>query len=288
MTGAIVNNNMVPLTYELKNADIIKIITNNNSKGPSREWLSIVKTTQARNKIKSFFNRTTKEDYINQGKDLLEKELRRRKIAISDFMKPDNLEKIFKHFKLETIDDIYLNIGNNKFSAKSIVKYDNDLEQVKEEKKPLKLVIKKNDNDVIVGDTKNIETKIASCCMPVPGDEIVGYITRNSGIRIHRKECHNVELFDNRIMDASWNPNIDSKYNSEVIIHTNSNENIIVDIVQTAASLGLSIENVNLINKSNNNVYSTSILVSKVEELEKFMINISKIKHVNNVERIMK
>ena len=114
MTGAIVNNNMVPLNYELKNADIIKIITNNNSKGPSRSWLNIVKTTGARNKIKSFFNRTTKEDYINQGKDLLEKELRRKKIPVQDFLSEENLKIIYSKFKLKTIEEIYLNIGNNK------------------------------------------------------------------------------------------------------------------------------------------------------------------------------
>lgn len=287
MTGAIVNNNMVPLSYELKNADIIKIITNNNSKGPSREWLNIVKTTGARNKIKSFFNRTTKEDYINQGKDLLEKELRRRKIAISDFMKPDNLERVCKKFKLESVDDIYLNIGNNKFSTKSIVKQE-ESEAIKEEKKPSKLVIKSSDNDVVVGDTKNIETHIANCCLPVPGDEIVGYITRSSGIRIHRKECSNVEFFDDRKINASWNPNSDSKYNSEIIIHTTSKENIIVDIVQTAASMGVLIENVNLINKSNNNVYSVDVLVRNLEDLNKFIVNMGKLKYVNDVERIMR
>ena len=193
MTGAIVNNNMVPLTYELQNADIIKIITNNNSKGPSREWLNIVKTTGAKNKIKSFFNRTTKEDYIAQGKDLLEKELRRRKVPISEFMHQDNLDRIYKEFKLDSVEDIYLNIGNNKFSAKSIVRKEDN---VKEEKKPQKLEVKKSDNDIVVGQTKNIETHIANCCLPVPGDEIVGYITKSNGIRIHRKECSNVEFFD--------------------------------------------------------------------------------------------
>ena len=147
MTGAIVNNNMVPLTYELQNADIIKIITNNNSKGPSREWLNIVKTTGAKNKIRSFFNRTTKEDYITEGKDLLEKELRRRKIPINEFMHQDNLNRIYKEFKLDSVEDIYLNIGNNKFSAKSIVKKEDN---VKEEKKPQKLEIKKSDNEIVV------------------------------------------------------------------------------------------------------------------------------------------
>ena len=285
MTGAIVNNNMVPLTYELKNADIIKIITSNNSKGPSREWLNIVKTTGAKNKIKSFFNRTTKEDYINAGKDLLEKELRRRKISNSEFLKEENLERIYNQFKLTSLEDIYLNIGNNKFSPKSIIKHE-DKEEVKVKKQ--KLVIKTTDNDIVVGDTKNIETHIANCCLPVPGDEIIGYITKSNGIRIHIKECSNVEFFDERKINASWNEKSDNRYNSELIIHTTSKENIIVDIVQTSASLGITIENVNLINKSNNNVYSIDVLVKNLEDLTKLMTNLNKIKYVNDVERIMR
>ena len=285
MTGAIVNNNMVPLTYELKNADIIKIITSNNSKGPSREWLNIVKTTGAKNKIKSFFNRTTKEDYINAGKDLLEKELRRKKISNTEFLKEENLERIYNQFKLTSLEDIYLNIGNNKFSPKSIIKHE-DKEEVKVKKQ--KLVIKTTDNDIVVGDTKNIETHIANCCLPVPGDEIIGYITKSNGIRIHRKECSNVEFFDERKINASWNEKSDNRYNSELIIHTTSKENIIVDIVQTSASLGITIENVNLINKSNNNVYSIDVLVKNLEDLTKLMTNLNKIKYVNDVERIMR
>lgn len=286
MTGAIVNNNMVPLAYELKNADIIKIITNNNSKGPSREWLNIVKTTGARNKIKSFFNRTTREDYITLGKDLLEKELRRRGISISSFMEKKNLDEVFSEFKLSSVDDLYLNIGNSKFSPKSIVKHGELVE--KPVKKIFKSFSKNINNDIVVGDTKNIETHIANCCLPVPGDEIVGYITKSSGIRIHRKECSNVEFFDERKINATWNDDYSNKYNSELIIHTTSDENIIVDIVQAAASLGITCENVNLINKGLNNVYSVSVLVANVSELDKFMVNLGKINYVNDVERIMR
>ena len=286
MTGAIVNNDMVPLAYELKNADIIKIITNNNSKGPSREWLNIVKTTGARNKIKSFFNRTTREDYITLGKDLLEKELRRRGISISSFMEKKNLDEVFSEFKLSSVDDLYLNIGNSKFSPKSIVKHGELVE--KPVKKIFKSFSKNINNDIVVGDTKNIETHIANCCLPVPGDEIVGYITKSSGIRIHRKECSNVEFFDERKINATWNDDYSNKYNSELIIHTTSDENIIVDIVQAAASLGITCENVNLINKGLNNVYSVSVLVTNVSELDKFMVNLGKINYVNDVERIMR
>ena len=155
-------------------------------------------------------------------------------------------------------------------------------------KKIFKSFSKNTNNDIVVGDTKNIETHIANCCLPVPGDEIVGYITKSSGIRIHRKECSNVEFFDERKINATWNDDYNNKYNSELIIHTTSDENIIVDIVQAAASLGITCENVNLINKGLNNVYSVSVLVTNVSELDKFMVNLGKINYVNDVERIMR
>ena len=286
LTGAIVNNSMVPLSYELKNTDVIKVITNNNSKGPSREWLNIAKTTSARNKIKNFFNRNTKEDYIVQGKDLLEKELRRKKIPISEFQSDENLKKVFEKFKLESLEDLYLNIGNNKFSAKSIVKQES--EEDKEVEKEVKPIVRVGDSDILVGDTKNIEVHIANCCLPLPGDDIIGYITKSSGIRIHRKDCSNIELFEDRIVDARWNTVINNKYSSELIIHSTSKENIIFDIVQAAAAMSIIVENVNLIYKSNNNVYSVDVLVKDLETLEKFMINLNKLKYVSDVERIMK
>ena len=284
MTGAIVNNSMVNLSYELKNGDIIKIITNNNSKGPSREWLSICKTTGARNKIKGFFNRTSKDDYIEQGKDLLEKELRRRKIPINSFMDKENLDKIFKNFKLESIEDIYLNIGNNKYSAKQIVKKEKEKEVVVKKK----AVIKSSDSDILVGDNENIETHIANCCLPVPGDEIVGYITKANGISIHRKDCSNIEVFDDRILEASWNKTISSKYKSEIIIHTNVKESIILLIAQIASQLDINIENINLISKGDANVYSVTMQVQNLEVLNKCINNLSNAREISDVERIIK
>ena len=284
MTGAIVNNSMVNLSYELKNGDIIKIITNNNSKGPSREWLGICKTTGARNKIKGFFNRTSKDDYIEQGKDLLEKELRRRKIPINSFMDKENLDKIFKNFKLESIEDIYLNIGNNKYSAKQIVKTEKEKEVVVKKK----AVIKSSDSDILVGDNENIETHIANCCLPVPGDEIVGYITKANGISIHRKDCNNIEFFDDRILEASWNKIISSKYKSEIIIHTNVKESIILLIAQIASQLDINIENINLISKGDANVYSVTMQVQNLEVLNKCINNLSNAREISDVERIIK
>ena len=285
MTGAIVNNNMVNLSYELQNGDIVKVLTNNNSKGPSREWLNIAKTTQAKSKIKAFFNKTTKEDYIESGKNLLEKELRRKKISSVEFLKPDNIKEILKNLKLDTIEDLYLNIGNNKFSVKSIVK--NKDEESQEQKKEVKLKILDTDNDIIVGNTKNIQTHIANCCLPIPGDDIIGFITKGSGISIHRKNCLNVNDMDDRVINANWNTKIKNKYYSDIVIYTNTKDNKIVDIVQASASMNIQIESINLLNKSDKNIYSLEIIISSTDEMDKYLKELRKIQNVVEVERIM-
>lgn len=285
MTGAIVNNNMVNLSYELQNGDIVKILTNNNSKGPSREWLNIAKTTQAKSKIKAFFNKTTKEDYIESGKSLLEKELRRKKISSVEFLKPDNIKEILKNLKLDTIEDLYLNIGNNKFSVKSVVK--NKDEESNEQKKEIKVKVLDTDNDIIVGNTKNIQTHIANCCLPIPGDDIIGFITKGSGISIHRKNCLNINDMDDRVISANWNTKIKNKYYSDIVIYTNTKDNKIVDIVQTSASMNIQIESINLLNKSDKNIYSLEVVISSLDEMNKYLKELRKIQNVVEVERIM-
>lgn len=285
MTGAIVNNNMVNLSYELQNGDIVKILTNNNSKGPSREWLNIVKTTQAKSKIKAFFNKTTREDYIESGKNLLEKELRRKKISSTEFLKPDNIKEVLKSFKLDTIEDLYLNIGNNKFSVKTVVKNKN--EESNDQKKEVKLKVLDTDNDIVVGNTKNIQTHIANCCLPIPGDDIIGFITKGSGISIHRKNCLNINDMDDRVISASWNTKIKNKYYSDIVIYTNTKDNKIVDIVQTSASMNIQIESINLLNKSDKNIYSLEVIISSSDEMDKYLKELRKIQNVVEVERIM-
>lgn len=286
MTGAIVNDVMVPLSYELKSGDIVKIITNKNSLGPSREWINIAKTTQAKNKIKNFFNKTSKEDYIISGKDLLEKELRRRKISVNDFYKSDNLDVIFKEFKVDDLDDLYLNIGNNKFSAKSVVKHDKDYDEVKKIVQNTS-INKINENDVIVGDTKNIKTHVANCCMPIPGDEIIGYITKGSGISIHRRACQNIDHEDDRIIDVKWNDTTKNKYGSLLAIYTNSKDNIVLEIVQTASNINIHLDSINIINKGENCIYSVEAIVYNLDDLNKLIRAFEKLNKVIEVERVL-
>ncbi len=244
MTGALVNGNIVPLNYELKTGDIVKIITNKASSGPSREWLKIVKTTQAKNKIKSFFLKNSKEDYINSGKDLLEKELRRKKKSITEFMKQENIDVLLKEFKVATLEDFYFQLGSNKISVKALFKEDKQ-EPVKEIKKAKNNL---SDQDILVGDFKDIKTHIANCCLPLPGDEIVGFITKNNGISIHRKICENISSTEERVIPVFWNKVTKNKYESDLVVYTNSRDNIILDMIETASNLGVSVESFNILN----------------------------------------
>ena len=282
-SGAIVNDCIVPLSYKLNNSDIVKITTNKNQVGPSREWLNIVKTTQAKNKIKSFFNKTSKEEQIAYGKESLEKELRRQKISITEFLSKENIEQKLKELKLETLDDLYLNIGNGKYSSKYVIKSE-DIEEKVIPVPTIKVLSKTNENDIIVGEQDSIKTHIANCCLPIPGDNIVGYITKTNGISIHRRRCPNVKEED-RIINASFISNIKNKYYSKIIIESNTSTNLITDIVQTCSNASVFVENISVISKSNNLVYSTLVSIKDKEELESLINSLSHIKHITSVYR---
>jgi len=288
MTGAIVNNNIVPLNYQLQNSDIIKIITNKNSSGPSREWLNIAKSTQAKGKIKAFFNRTNKEDYINKGKDALEKALRRNKISIGEFNQSEDLKEILDNLNLDDIEELYLNIGNNKYSPMTII---NSFRKEEPKEEVVKQEIKlrpKSENDIIVGNFGNVQTRIANCCNPVPGDEIIGYITKASGISIHRKSCPHIEEDEERIIDASWNSETKNRYYSELVVYAQFDSNIMIDIIQIANNNGIVVENINTINKSDDLTYLVSIYTPSREKTELYIKDLSKNRKITNVERVYK
>ena len=175
--GAIVNNNMVPLNHKLKDNDIVKIITNKNSPGPSQEWLNIVVSTQAKSKIRAFFTKNERERYIERGKDSLEKEMRKQKLVFSEFLSDENIEKITKELKLADLDELYLSIGNNKYSSSYIISLIIKKEQPIVSEKP-KQQIKSLDNNVIVEGIDKVKVNLSNCCNPIQGDDIIGYITK--------------------------------------------------------------------------------------------------------------
>lgn len=288
MVGAIVNNSIVPLDYKLKNNDIVKINTSKNSKGPSQEWLNIVKSTQTKNKIRAFFSKNEKEIYIDRGKDSLEKELRKKKISFSEFLTPENTEKIFKELKIDSIDDLYLEIGNGKHNSTTVI---NIIYKKEEEPKPVKKpIIKQTDSnsDVVVAGIDKVKVNLANCCNPIPGDEIIGYITKGNGISVHRKECHNLEYLDNRTVSVSWSDNTKDKYETSILIHTKNESNNLIEVIQKLGMFDIHIERFITLRQKDEMIYEVDLFVKSLEYLNKVFREIEKLSYITKIERLMR
>ena len=285
--GAIVNGSIVPLDYELKSNDIIKINTN-KSAHPSKEWLNIVKTTGARNKIKSYFSKSEKEVLIERGKEYLEKELRKRKIAISDFYLEDNLKTVYKNLKIDNLDDLYYDIGSNKHTPNNVINI-NFGEKEEEKPKLLKNIVKINDNasDIIVDGIDKIKVSIASCCKPVHGDDIVGYITRGNGITIHRSNCHNLASMDDRCIKVSWDDKPSNKYYSDLLIRTNTLDNKLADIIQSTSKISVNITSIKTISRDEYATYEMEVAVNDINHLTKLLLDLKNLPYITSVERLI-
>lgn len=288
MVGALVNNNIVSLDYELQNNDIVKINTLKSSKGPSKEWLNIAKCTQTKNKIKAFFTKSEKEVYIERGKDLLEKELRKRKIVFTDFLSSENINKIFDNTKVADVEELYLDIGNGKYSPNSIINIIYKKEDLDKPKKIINKVLDNNNTDIIVEGIDKIKVNIAQCCNPIPGDEIIGYITKGNGISIHRSCCHNLDLLDNRNVSVVWNEETHNRYETTILINIKSDENKLVEILQKISLFDVYVQKVLTINNDTNISYELDLLVKNLDYLNKIFLDLNKLSYVSSVERIMK
>ncbi len=286
--GAIVNNNIVPLDYKLKDNDIVKINTNKSST-PSQEWLNFVKTSQAKNKIKAFFNKTTKEDNYNKGEDLLNKELRKRKLSNAVFM--ENIDKILDELKCADINELYINIGNNKYTPIQVVNIITDDNITKEEiilnkTKDKEVILPNIKNDIKVEGIDDIKVNIASCCKPIKGDRIVGYITKGNGITVHRMVCPNVSELNERLIEVKWN-DTNKKYPTSLLIKSLDN-NILMNIVAKTSNTDITIESIKSLSSGNDYIYQITVLVENKERLTKYMNDLNMIPNVLSVERLIK
>jgi len=288
MVGAIVNDQIVPLDYELQDNDIVKINTN-KSATPSREWLNIAKATTTKNKIKSYFTKNEKDIYIDKGKYLLEKSLKKRKITLSDFYKEENLKNIYKEFKdIDNLDDLYLNIGNEKITRTSVINV--NFKEPEEEKKPkvAKVSKKSLDADIIVSGIDKVKVNLAHCCSPVYGDEIIGYITKGNGITVHRINCPNLDSMEERTIEVKWNSNTNKKYMSYLFVYSNNRENHLLDFLQVLSAGGISVEEARILNKDASFIYEIIIYVTSLDQLEKIILSLNNNSYVDYVERAFK
>ena len=290
LVGAIVNENIVPLDYHLKTGDIIKVNTNKGSRGPNKDWLNFVITSQAKNKIKSFYSRLDKDESLSKGQELLQVELRKSGLSIHDSLSGENLNLILDEFNLKNLNELYFSIGTSKITSQAVVK----VLKKQEEKEDLALRIREGSsrpivskNDILVEGLDDIKVNLSGCCKPIPGDKIIGYITKGSGITVHRASCQNVGNLDDRLIQVKWNNTLNKKYFTDLIIHTNTSDNLL-DIITKASLNHITIDGISTINKSEYKVYRLTVLVEDVEKLNKFIVDLSNLSFTLKVERLLK
>ena len=288
--GALVNGKQVSLDYLLQDGDIVELRTQ-AGKSPSKGWLKFVKTESAKSRIRSYFYKKEKDKSIEVGNELIKEEIKKRKYNINELLTNDNINLLIKDLKSEDYNDVCLGVSSLKYSPALIVnklvdivypKKDNSIEKLLNNKE-----IKSNsDAKVLVSGYADILTNLASCCSPVPGDEIIGYITKGNGVSVHRKDCKMVDESNERIIDVSWNTNQLDKYTTNIKVYIDSSNDHLIDIISLATKSDINITSIN--NKGlikNEEVYELLLKVKNKENLDKFMLDLSNLNFISKVER---
>ncbi len=299
--GAIVNGKIVPLTYKLKTGDIIEIKTNKSFNGPSKSWLKVVKTSHAKHKITSILNKQRRETFIESGKDIFEKVAKDEKFSISKL--DDKLvTQFFSKYNVNNLDDFYNEIGKEKLSPKGAIntilgikdKFTDELLIESYNQKNLKNTTRvSNVLGIIVEGLDKAKIKLASCCNPVYGDVIVGYVTKSNGIVCHRMECHNTK-FDSseRLIDVFWDDEATTRqYDANLTIYSYNRPSIVGDIINTINSTSnLYIKAIKSVGKNKGSDILTSIKLTtpNVETVNKVIANLQKISDIYEIKRNIK
>lgn len=300
--GAKVNGKIVTLEHKLANGDIVEIITSANSRGPSRDWLKIVKTSQAKKKINDWFKKENREENILKGRELIEKELKKAGIPVSVLNDKKFMEPICKKFTLSTIEDLLSTVGfggvpltkafsriKDHYRKLNPVQSDSnaleDLVNISSEK------ITKSNNGIIVKGINNCLVKISHCCNPVPGDDIVGYITKGRGVSVHRADCVNIvnlnEIDAQRFIEVWWSSEQNSDYTSDLQIIANDRNGLMVDVMNVVSAAKSSIRAVNSrVTKDNLAIINITAVVTSQEQIQKLMKSLRGIESVTSVSRV--
>lgn len=309
MVGARVNGKMVPIDYTIKNGDRIEIITSQNSKGPSMDWLNVVKSTQAKNKINQWFRSELKEDNISKGKEMLDKYCKSKSITLSDLMKPEFTEKVLRKYGFRDWDSVLAAVGHGGLKEGQIVnrlqeeyKKKNKKEMTdaeilvsvsdaKENKENPK--VSKSKSGITVKGVHDVAVRFSKCCSAVPGDEIVGFITRGRGISIHRTDCVNVmslpEIERARLIDAEWEKEAvkdGETYLAEIKIYANNRTGILSDLSKITTERSIDVTGMNVrINKQGVATISMAFDIKSVEELNRLIDKMRQVESIIDIER---
>ena len=306
MVGARVNGKLVPIEYEIKNGDRIEIITSQNSQGPSRDWLKLVKSTQAKNKINQWFKKELKEDNILKGKEMLAQYARAKGFKITNYTKTQYLEAVLRKYGFRDWDSVLAAIGHGGLKEgqvfnKLVEAYDKEnkknltdeqvLEAASETQE--KLHIAKSKSGIVVKGIHDVAVRFSKCCNPIPGDEIVGFVTRGRGITIHRTDCVNVlnmsETDRTRLIEAEWqqpDTKEKEKYMAEIQVYANNRTGLLVDLSKIFTERKIDLRSINSrTSKQEKATISMSFDIGSKEELRSLIEKIRQVESVIDVER---
>lgn len=297
-----VNGAMARLDYKLRTNDVVEIITSANQAGPSRDWLNIVKTQQAKSKIRQWFKRANREENIQKGREMLEESARRQGRQLSVLMKSEYYNQVLKRLNLSSLDDLYATIGYGGISAGQVVHKLMDIDR--KETKAAEILERLKDKPgetnenkaavpgkgIIVQGDPGMVVRFAQCCAPLPGDDIIGYITRGRGVSIHRKDCTNVANLNHeigRMISVEWPTNEKLSYTAHVSVVATDRPGILIDISQLILNMNISLKTVNAKSEKNGNAsIQLAFDVTDTQQLNSVIKNIKKVKGISEVYRI--
>ncbi|MCA1056274.1 bifunctional (p)ppGpp synthetase/guanosine-3',5'-bis(diphosphate) 3'-pyrophosphohydrolase [Rossellomorea aquimaris] len=300
--GAKVNGKMVTLDYKLKTGDIVEILTSKHSYGPSQDWLKLAQTSQAKNKIKQFFKKQRREENIEKGRELVEKEIKNQDFDLKEILTAENIKRVSEKFNFSNEDDMYAAVGYNGITAAQIANRLTEKDRKKREQEDkleetmkelnAQPVKRKKDAGVQVKGIDNLLIRLSRCCSPVPGDEIVGFITKGRGVSVHRADCTNVqtEEVEQRLIDVSWEGDGQDRkeYNVDIEISGYDRRGLLNEVLQAVNETKTNITAVS--GKSDRNKMATinmSISIQNISHLHKVVERIKQISDVYAVRRIM-
>lgn len=307
MVGARVNGKLVPIEYVIKNGDRIEVITSQNSQGPSRDWLKLVKSTQAKNKINNWFRQELKEDNIQKGKEMLQAYARSKGLKLSKYTKSQYMESVMRKYGFRDWDSVMAALGHGGLKEGQIFNklmdcYDKEnatkitdeevLEAARDNQDKMRLV--KEKGGIVVKGIHDVAVRFSKCCGPVPGDEIIGFVTRGRGVSIHRTDCINVlnmsEMDRARLIEAEWqeseNTRVEEKYLAEVKVFANNRTGLLVDITKIFTERKIDVRGINSrTNKQEKASIAITFDVGGKEELNSLIKKIRQVDSVLDVER---
>jgi len=305
MIGAKINGRIVNLDYELKNGDIIEIITSAASNGPSRDWLKIAKTSQARNKINQWFKKEKREENVEQGREILEKEAKKNNLTINQILKADFLDSVLKKYGFHNMEDLYAAIALGAITAVKVVsklkeEYRRSLPPEEQTEMLLDQIEKENkkkaknapESGIIVKGIDNCLVRLSRCCNPVPGDEIIGYITRGRGVSVHRSDCTNVKNSiidgDARLIDVFWytsvSPNV--SYLAEITLKAHDRPGLLVEITNAIGESRIPLRAINArTTKDHYVIMHMTLEINNADQLDRIILKISRVRDVFEISR---